>query len=147
MHTSLPRLGCSNHLLMPLFLLEHSPSRQCCPVCGSLFKAYQADVGYFTALHSDCTCAGTSWEMLYWSSAENFLFKKIKIPSIWGKKMRTVCSRCTAKVQREQGGCAEWAAVQSWLQPNEPPGELGCAMGAQLDLTGMQNKAEKLVMS
>lgn len=61
--------------------------------------------------------------------------------------MKTVCSICTAKVQGEQGGCAEWTAVQSWLQPNKPPGKLGHAMGAQLDLTGMQNKVEKLVMS
>lgn len=53
--------------------------------------------------------------------------------------------------QREQQGPelsgAEWAAVQGWLQPKELPGKLGCAMGAQLALTGMQNKAEKLVMS
>lgn len=52
-----------------------------------------------------------------------------------------------AAVPWARPGYAEWAALQSQLQPNEPPGKLGCAMGAQLDLIGVQNKAEKLVMS
>lgn len=107
-----------------------------------------SNVGYFIALRSDCTCSGSSWEMLYWSTEKNF-WLKIKIPCIWRGKNEPVSDtqqRCRESSRALSQARLCWGDVQSWPQPNEPPGNLGCAMGAQLGLIGVQNKAEKLVM-
>lgn len=105
MHTSLPHLGSSNHLLMHPFLLEHSPSRKGCPICRSLSKAHQAAM--LVILHPFILIAHAqeaAGKCCIDQMKKNLLLKRIGIPSIWGKKIEIVCSRCTAKVQREQQG-------------------------------------------
>lgn len=60
----------------------------------------------------------------------------------------------TASYSRERCGGPEpgWSvrrrqAGQSGLWPNAAPGELGCAVGVQLDFICVQDKAEKLAMA
>lgn len=100
---SLAHLGCSNQTLMHPFVLEPFPSRQCCPVCRSLSKAQQAATlvilqPFVLTEHVQEAAGKCCIDQLRISCLKN------RNPRHLMEKIGTLCSRCTAKVQREQRG-------------------------------------------